>query len=66
MTENDDTNRDLNDEQGAQKVPDGVPTPPNGDDAPETLTGERSTSVETGGDTILPTPEPSDGGAPAP
>lgn len=35
-------------------------------DEPETLTGERSTSAETGDDTLLPTPEPTDGGAPAP
>ncbi|MCP2030379.1 hypothetical protein L1277_000443 [Okibacterium sp. HSC-33S16] len=35
-------------------------------ETPETLTGEESRSAETGDEGILPTPEPTDGTAPAP
>jgi len=35
-------------------------------DLPMTSAGERSTSVDEDDDGILPTPEPTDGGAPAP
>ncbi|MFU8946378.1 hypothetical protein ACLRGF_06545 [Mycetocola zhadangensis] len=35
-------------------------------DTPETLTGEESTSAETGDGKLLPTPEPTDDIAPAP
>ena len=38
----------------------------NDTDTPETLTGEQSKSAETGDGNLLPTAEPSDGGAPAP
>jgi hypothetical protein len=35
-------------------------------ETPETLTGEESRSAETDDEGILPTPDPTDGGAPAP
>ncbi|WP_354498141.1 hypothetical protein [Mycetocola sp. 2940] len=35
-------------------------------DVPLTAAGERSTTIDEDDDGILPTPEPTDGGAPAP
>jgi hypothetical protein len=46
---------DENDDQATERA-----------DAPMTSAGERSTSVDEDDAGILPTPEPTDGGAPAP
>ena len=49
--------------------PDADPTPPDypRTETPTTATGDKSTTIEADEDAgVLPTPEPTDGGAPAP
>lgn len=65
-TDSSDTTGNLDDELKAKKSTEPSSATSSRDEEPTTLTGERSASAETGSDNILPTPEPTEGGAPAP
>ncbi|WP_146188063.1 hypothetical protein [Mycetocola zhujimingii] len=65
-TDNTGTTGNPDDELTAKKSSEPSSATSSRDEEPTTLTGERSASAETGTDNILPTPEPTEGGAPAP